>query len=83
MGHRWKGRTDIKAFQTILPIFNNGAGERETQRQKIKAAVVVAQLAERSLLTPEIRDLNPDIGNKIFQMYICQLLFRKDKNKEK
>ena len=45
--------------------------------------MVVAQLAERSLLTPEIRGLNPDIGNENFQMYICQLLFRKDKNKEK
>ena len=46
-------------------------------------AVVVAQLAEQSLMTPEIRSLNPDIGNENFQMYICQLLFRKDKNKEK
>ena len=28
-------------------------------------AVVVAQLVERSLPTPEIRGLNPDIGKKI------------------
>ena len=46
-------------------------------------AVVVAQLAERSLPTPEIRGLNTDIGNELFRMYICQLLSRKDKNKEK
>ena len=46
-------------------------------------AVIVAQLAERSLPTPEIRGLNTDIGNELFRMYICQLLSRKDKNKEK
>ena len=47
-------------------------------------AVVVAQLAERSLPTPEIRDSNPDIGNEIFiDVFICQLLYRKDENKEK
>ena len=45
-------------------------------------AVVVAQLAERSLPTPEIRGSNPDIG-KISNVFICQLLSRKDENKEK
>ena len=30
-------------------------------------AVVVAQLAEQSLPTPEIRGLNPNMGNKIFK----------------
>ena len=45
-------------------------------------AVVVAQLAERSLPTPEIRGLNPDISN-ISNVLICQLLSRKDDNKEK
>ena len=45
-------------------------------------AVVVAQLAERSLPTPEIRGSNPDIGN-ISNVFICQLLSRKDENKEK
>ena len=30
-------------------------------------AVVVAQLAERSLPTLEIRGSNPDMGNKIFK----------------
>ena len=33
-------------------------------------AVVVAQLAERLLLTPEIRGLNPDIGNETFWTYL-------------
>ena len=45
--------------------------------------MVVAQLAERSLPTPEIRRSNPDIGNELFRMHICQLLSRKDENKEK
>ena len=44
--------------------------------------MVVAQLAERSLPTPEIRGSNPDIGN-ISNIFICQLLSRKDENKEK
>ena len=44
-------------------------------------AVVVAQLAERSVPTPEIRGSNPNIGNKLFR--ICQLQLRKDENKIK
>ena len=46
-------------------------------------AVVAAQLAEGLLLTPEIRGSNPNFGSELFRMYICQLLSRKDKNKEK
>ena len=46
-------------------------------------AVVVAQLAERSLPTPEIHGSNPDIGNISIVKFICQLLSRKDENKEK
>ena len=46
--------------------------------------MVVGQLADRSLPTPEIRSLNPDIGNEdISNVIICQLQYRKDKNKEK
>ena len=45
-------------------------------------AVVVAQLAERSVPTPEIRGSNPDTGN-ISNVFICQLLSRNDENKEK
>ena len=42
----------------------------------------MAQMAERSLPTPEIRGSNPDIVN-ISNIFICQLLSRKDENKEK
>ena len=42
----------------------------------------MAQLAERLPPTPEIRGSNPDIGN-ILNVFICQLLSRKDENKEK
>ena len=45
--------------------------------------MVVAQLAERSLPTPEIRGSNLDIGIISIVKFICQLLSRKDKNKEK
>ena len=43
------------------------------------------QLAERSLLTSEIRGSNPNIG-KVFQIYLCISVncnSEKDKNKEK
>ena len=42
----------------------------------------MAQLAEQLLLTPEIRGSNLDIRN-ISSVFICQLLPRKDENKEK
>ena len=45
--------------------------------------MVVEQLAERSLMTPEIRGLNPDIAKKSLSVIICQLQSRKDENKEK
>ena len=44
-------------------------------------AVVVAQLAERSLLTPEISRSNPNIS-KIFSI-VNSKLCRKDENKRK
>ena len=43
--------------------------------------MVVAQLEERSLLTPEVRGLNPDIS-KILSTN-CTIKNRKDENKEK
>ena len=43
----------------------------------------VAQLAERSLTTPELRVSNPDIGIELVRTYIYQLLSRKGENKEK
>ena len=42
----------------------------------------MAQLAGLSLPTPEIRGWNTDIGN-ISRVVICQMLSRKDENKEK
>ena len=42
----------------------------------------MAQLAEQLLWTTEIRGSNPDIGKKYLK-HICQLLHRKDTNKEK
>ena len=44
-------------------------------------AVVVAQLAERSLPIPEIHGLNPIIHKVFSNVLICQ--FRKDQNKGK
>ena len=44
----------------------------------------MALLAERLLPTPEIRGSNPNIGNdKYSNVMFCQLLPRKDENKEK
>ena len=40
-------------------------------------AVVVAQLAEQSLPTPEIRGSNPDIGNKIFERNYLSIAIQK------
>ena len=45
----------------------------------IVRVVVVAQLVERLLWTPEIRGLYPDIG----KVLLYQLYKRKDENKEK
>ena len=42
----------------------------------------MAQLAERSLPTTEIRGSNPDISN-ILNIFIFQMLYRKDENKVK
>ena len=39
--------------------------------------VVVAQLAERLLPTPEIRGSNPDIGNKIFESHYLSIAIQK------
>ena len=50
---------------------------------RCRKAVAVAQWAKQSLPTPEIPGSNPDIGIELFRTYICQLLSRKDENKEK
>ena len=43
---------------------------RGTENNELKEAVFVAQLVERSLPTPEVRNLNPVIG----KIYIVRLL---------
>ena len=51
-------------------------------KSNLNWAVVVVQLAKRSLPTPEICGSNPDFGN-ISNIFICQLLSRKGENREK
>ena len=48
-------------------------------------AVVVAQLVEQSLLTPEVHGSNPVIGKNLFILSICLMstVYWKDGNKEK
>ena len=47
-------------------------------------AVVVAQLVEQSLLTPEVRSLNPVIYKLLYRTFICFCqLYIKVGNKEK
>ena len=48
-----------------------------------KREVVVAQLAERSLMIPEDLGSNPVIGNFYLNIYLPLTVCRKDKNKEK
>ena len=45
--------------------------------------MVVAQLAERSLPTPEVRSSNPVIGKLLYRTFVYCQLNRNDKNKEK
>ena len=46
-------------------------------------AVVVAQLVEWLLPTPEVHSLNLVIGKLLYGTFAYCLLFRKDENKEK
>ena len=49
---------------------NNSKLSQRLTPLKYFLAVVVAQLAEWSLPTPEIRGLNPDITNEILRSYL-------------
>ena len=76
----------------ILPCIRDGASHiylslhyewwREFHPLSIEIiwAAVVAQLAKRSLPTPEIRRSNPNIVTN-FQIYLCQLLVNLEKTK--
>ena len=47
-------------------------------------AVIVAQLAERSVLIAEVRGLNPDTDKFLKNIYLLStLLYRKDEKREK
>ena len=46
-------------------------------------AVVVAQLVEWSLLTPEVHGLNPVIGKHLYRTFVYFQLLRKTKIKKK
>ena len=45
--------------------------------------MVVAQMAERTLPTPEIRGLNPNIGNKIFKRNYLSIAIQKRQKQRK
>ena len=72
----------IKLYHSICKSCQDTLKGNQLNKHIMPLAVVVAQLAERSLPTPEIRGSNPNIGN-ISNVFFCQLLSRKDKNKEK
>ena len=57
----------------------------EKTKNKLKWAVVVAQLVEQLLPIPEVCSSNPVIGKKLFVLNICLLStgYWKDENKEK
>ena len=56
--------------------------EKVAKKHKLRRAVVVTQLVEQSLPTPEVRGSNPVIGENYLNIVYCQL-YRKDENKEK
>ena len=66
--------TDVSDLNTWLEVSMNYI----LYLSSINLAVVVAQLVERSLPTPEIRGSNPNFG----KLYL-PIVNRKDKNKEK
>ena len=49
------------------------------QQQVVGRAVVVAQLAERSFPVPDVRGLNPDIGEVSLSTYYLLLAVEKTK----
>ena len=83
----------IKVWDTLVkaqlsqegPSLNNKAPFQALFSKKVEwcGAVVVAQLAERSLPTPEIRGLNPDIGNILNIFYLSIAIQKRRKIKKK
>ena len=70
----------LKISKNVEDRFIRNAIDPKNGLKKTTFSLLVAQLAERSFPTPEIRSLNPNI-NKVLSTY-CKLI-RKDVNKEK
>ena len=67
-------KVDERGTSQLLPNFHN---LRNLDRRGEEWAVVVAQLIEHSLPTPEVRGSNPVIDKLIYRILftaICQLL---------
>ena len=45
--------------------------------------MVVAQLANRSLLTPEVRGSNPDIGKVFIEYYLLSTVLKRRKQRKR
>ena len=61
----FKNRHNLDCIVSCFNEWRKGERERKTQLERdkdIERAVVVAQLVERSLPTPEVRGSNPVIG---------------------
>ena len=59
-----------KLFRCIFLKFNRYSNVKRTQINKEAMAVVVAQLVERSLPTPEVRSLNPVIREFLNRTFV-------------
>ena len=69
---RHYNKKNRKEYDKLVYKETFNKGERFIRGELIYRAVVVAQLVERLLSTPEIRSLNPIIGNCIYyQLYQC------------
>ena len=66
----------MASFQGVLQLEETLARSTTTTKMIKTVALVVAQLVERLLLTPEICSSNPDIGKNLSTI-------RNDENKEK
>ena len=71
-----------KLFWWIFLKFNRYSNVKRTQINKEAMAVVVAQLVERSLPTPEVRSLNPVIREFLNRTFVYPFqLYWKNENR--
>ena len=66
----------------VLKVVQKRGGRCTSTHKNMTSGVVVAQLVERSLPTPEVRSSNPVISKMYMEQCYCQLYW-KDENKEK